>query len=151
MVSGNTLLQEEGTREVDRPRVLLVDDEYLLLLSWAREFRRAGIEARTARTGREAARILVDSDGDFDAVLCDLHMNDGSGIELCRFIKDELPGLEHRIVIVTGGPTAWREIEFVRNTTMPVMHKPIDFETLIRLVRDWAARRRSPAAPEMTP
>lgn len=125
-----------------RPRVLLVDDEYLLLLSWAREFRRVGIEARTARTGREAAKILVDSDGDFDAVLCDLHMTDGTGIELCRFIKDELPGLEHRVVIVTGGATAWREIEFVRNTTNPVMYKPIDFESLVQMVRDWAVRRQ---------
>ena len=125
-----------------QPKVLLVDDENLLLRSWVREFQRAGIETLTAHTGREAAEVLVGAKGDFDAVLCDLKMPDGSGMELYRFIQIEFPGLEHRIVIATGGATAWREMEFLRNTTSPVMHKPIDFETLIQLVRDWAARRR---------
>lgn len=129
-----------------QPKVLLVDDEYLLLCSWAREFQRMGVETLTARSGREAAEILVGANGDFDAVLCDLKMPDGSGMELYRFIQVEFPSLEHRIVIVTGGATAGKEVEFLRNTTNPVMHKPIDLETLIQLVRDWAARRRPHAA-----
>jgi len=136
----------EDTHDENLPRVLLVDDEDLLLHSWVREFRRVGVATQTARTGREAAEVLVRAQGDFDAVICDLHMPDGSGVELYRFIQIEFPGLEHRIVIVTGGVTARRDVEFLRNTTSPVMHKPFDFETLIQLVRDWAARRRPRAA-----
>jgi DNA-binding NtrC family response regulator len=115
-----------------RPKVLLVDDEDLMLHSWNREFRRARIGTLTAHTGREAAEVLVREQGDFDAVICDLHMPDGSGVDLFRFIQYEFPGLENRIVIVTGGSMD--------------MYKPFDFETLIQLVRDRAARRRPRAA-----
>ena len=125
-----------------RPKVLLVDDEDLMLHYWIREFLRAGIGTWTAQTGREAAKVLVREQGDFDAVICDLNMPDGSGVDLFRFIQHEFPGLENRVVIVTGGATGRSEMDFLRSTTNPVMHKPFDFEELTRLVRDWAARRR---------
>jgi DNA-binding response OmpR family regulator len=130
-----------------RPKVLLVDDEDPMLHYWIREFLRAGIGTWTAQTGRDAAEVLVREQGDFDAVICDLHMPDGSGVDLFRFIQHEFPGLENRIVIVNGSETERREMDFLRNTTNPVMHKPFDFDELARLVHDWATRRQPGAVP----
>jgi CheY-like chemotaxis protein len=79
------------------PRVLLVDDEDPLLhAAWTRQLQRSGLEVWTARSARDAVGVLAQLGGDFDAVASDLHMAEGGGMELHRFLEVEYPGLEHR-------------------------------------------------------
>ncbi|MBI5481163.1 MAG: response regulator [Deltaproteobacteria bacterium] len=122
-------------------RVLLVDDEEPLLRAWTRELHRLGVEAWTARSGRDAESVLARFPGHFDAVACDLHMPDGSGMEFYRFLVTEYPGVEHRVVFVTGGAISDTETEFLRTAGNPVLEKPCELGPLVKLAREWAGRR----------
>jgi CheY-like chemotaxis protein len=143
----NELSPHAGTlagSEAVRPRVLLVDDEDHLLRVWTRQLQGARIEIWTACSGREAVDALAREKGDFDAVVCDLHMYDG--IELYRFIEAEHSGLQHRVVFTTDDALSPRESDFLRMTGNPVLEKPCEVEALLELVGDWAARRQGRAS-----
>lgn len=123
------------------PRVLIIDDEELLLLAWTRELE-SGCEVLTACSARDAVGVLARFGGDFDAVACDLHMADGGGMELYRFLGAEYPGLEHRVVFITGGAVSDRETEFLRAAGNLVLEKPCGFGRFLALAREWGDRRR---------
>lgn len=135
------------TAEPGRPRVLLVDDEDMLLRAWGRQLEHAGLEVSMARSARDAVGALVRAGGEFDAIICDLHMPDGGGIDLYRFVEAQYPGLQHRVVFITGGVFSTTESELLRVTGQPVLEKPGGIEKLAAIVRDWAARRRAGLGP----
>lgn len=132
--------------EAIRPRILLVDDEDMLLDVWARQLERAGLEIWTGGSARDAAGALARANGDFDAVVCDLHMPGGGGIELYRFIETEYAGLQHRVVFITGGVFSSKETDFLHTTGNPVLDKLCGIEQVVDIVRDWATRRRARSA-----
>ena len=50
-----------------------------------------------------AARDLFERGERFDVILCDLMLEDLSGMELSRWLQDERPDLAERVVFMTGG------------------------------------------------
>lgn len=70
-------------------KVLVVDDES----AWREDVSDivgiAGHKPRIARSGRQAEELLIN--GEFDAVITDVRMSDGNGIELCQFIWSWFP------------------------------------------------------------
>ncbi|HUU01252.1 MAG TPA: response regulator [Myxococcota bacterium] len=125
------------------PRVLIIDDEEQLLRVWTRELELLGLEVWAARSARDAVGVLAQLDGDLDAVACDLHMADGDGMELHRFLQVEYPGLEHRVVFITGGAVSARENEFLVTAANPVLEKPCKLGRFVVLAREWGERRQS--------
>lgn len=116
-----------------RHRVLVVDDEeavgeglrMLLEQEYAVELAPGGRKALEMFSSREP----------FDAVLCDLMMPGMSGIELFHVVKATYPGLERRIVFMTGGaftPEAEAFLDAVANNRV---EKPFDFANVDRLLR----------------
>lgn len=65
-------------------RILLVDDDKLLLTTLAEFLRDKGCKADTAQCGAEALALLVDSN--YDLVLLDVKMPGESGFDLCSDI-----------------------------------------------------------------
>jgi CheY-like chemotaxis protein len=104
---------------------LLIDDEELLLQVWTRWLHRFGIEVWTARSARDAVSALDRFQGEFDAVACDLHMADGGGMELHRFLDAKYPGAEHRVVFIAGGAVSDRNREFLRVAGDPLQQKAV--------------------------
>ena len=78
-------------------RILIVDDEPLVLDAWARSL---ALEGFVVETARSAAEALGKCDEDFDLVLLDFLMPGGNGIELLTRIRKKLPAI--RSVIVSG-------------------------------------------------
>ncbi len=83
-----------------RGRVLVVDDERALLVALERMLGDAH-EIVTATGGREALEILRTQR--VDAILADVVMPDITGVELYEAIRSLRPGLERRMVFMTGG------------------------------------------------
>jgi PAS domain S-box-containing protein len=114
-----------------RARVLLVDDEPLAARVIAELL--APHEVTLAHSGREAIARL-DGDVSFDAIVCDLQMNEGSGVDVYDYLCAERPHLSRRVIFTTGGAFTQRAQEFLGRCPQPVLEKPFDPARLASLV-----------------
>ncbi len=83
------------------PKILIVDDELVVIKSAERVLRSEGYNVEGAQGGREA--IMKMGQDNFDLVFTDLKMPEVDGITLIRWIKKTKPGVG--IVIITGYPS----------------------------------------------
>jgi PAS domain S-box-containing protein len=111
-----------GPREIPRRRVLVIDDEPLVVSMLVRALgkRHDVVGEVTARAGLE--RLLEDPS--FDLVLCDLMMPELTGMDIHARVARERPGLEQRIVFITGGSFTPRAREFLDHVTNGRLMKP---------------------------
>lgn len=89
-----------------RPKILIVDDDGLVLSTLERLFRRE-VEVVTARNAHEGMEALA-TDPDIGCVLSDVEMP-GHGVRMwkaCRLLR---PDLEERFVFFSGGRSTERE------------------------------------------
>ncbi len=111
-------------------RVLLVDDEWALGLTLARAMGEH-YEVLIETSGEDALRRL-ERDTDFDAILCDLNMPDCSGVTLYEKMAEAWPGLEKRVVFMTGGIYDEHTSRFLSAIPNSCLEKPFDISTLER-------------------
>jgi signal transduction histidine kinase len=118
-------------------RILVVDDEPLVLSSLSRLLRGWG-DVRTTASGHQALEALRGG-ASFDVVLCDLIMPDMSGIDLYRAVSSERPHQASRFVFVTGGGSDPAAREFLEGWDGPFLFKPLSLDQLRRVVdeRRW--------------
>ena len=122
-----------------RGQVLVVDDELAVANMLSRLLSdEHDVEVRT--TGQEALELLL-GDRDFDVVMCDLLMPGMSGMALYEQLKAARPGLEQKLVFMTGGAFTQRAAEFLNNVNNPRVEKPFDVRKVRRLVRELARER----------
>ncbi|WP_437999394.1 response regulator [Sorangium sp. So ce185] len=115
-----------------RARILVVDDEPLILRALG-GLLGSSHEVVCVGSGAQAQRTLR-RDAGFDVVLCDLVMQEGSGIELHEWIEAELPALADRVLFMTGGGTSEVSRRFLAAYGGRVLPKPIEPAELIRRV-----------------
>ncbi len=120
-----------------RSRVLLVDDDPLVLTAVKRILR--GHDVSSIQDSREALSLLQ-ADGGFDLILCDLMMPNFSGIELYEVLKKTAPHLLSRIVFLTGGAFTPQSREFLDRLQSPYIEKPFDPDALLALVASCVGR-----------
>lgn len=78
---------ENKPKDTTKRRILIVDDDRLILATLSKGLQQAGYEVLQAASGEEALQIAVESPPDL-AVL-DVRMPNMSGIELARHLRDE--------------------------------------------------------------
>jgi len=83
-----------------KPKILIVDDEKIVLKAYARELERVGYEVFRAMTGSEAIEIAKRERPDI--VFTDLIMPKMNGVEICKTLKGICPDAE--IVLISGYP-----------------------------------------------
>ncbi len=82
-------------------RILIIDDEEIVLAAFERELEAAGYEVRTSLSGQEALKAAEKEV--FDIVYTDLVMPGMDGTEICRKIKKVSPATE--VILVSGYTT----------------------------------------------
>jgi len=112
-----------------RGRVLVVDDEPALLRSLCAMLGTVH-EVVATSSGREALALLKDDDR-FDVVLADLMMANLTGMDLYDAIRQAHPGMERRIVFMTGGAFTPRGREFLATVPNRCMEKPFERAQLL--------------------
>jgi two-component system, cell cycle sensor histidine kinase and response regulator CckA len=108
-------------------RVLLVDDEELLLRATESMLRTAGVEVEAALGGERALELLATRR--FDAALIDLMMPRMSGIELVRRVRAVAPEL--RLVLTSSFPLSPGQIARLGVGDVRFVPKPAPVATLI--------------------
>lgn len=126
-------------REIGPLRILVADDERAILEVMKILLRPH--EVVTARSGEEAVELLTGST--FDIAFCDLIMPGSSGIDVYESLSRSHPGLENRLVFMTGGAFTERAQRFLERVSNPVLRKPFSRDDLQTLLRARVARLRN--------
>lgn len=112
-------------------RVLIVEDEGVLRLTFRQFLRNEGYETETAED-YEAAMARLDGPP-YDVVVLDILLGDGNGIDLLRAMGAR--GLDARVVMITGEPDADSAAAAVRLGAFDYLAKPVTGPDLLRVVR----------------
>ena len=118
-----------------RARILLIDDEPLVLRTLSRVFDK---EHDVVPVGRAAVALEKLRAGErFDVIFCDLMMPEMSGIDFHQQLVNgsaEEKALADRIVFLSGGVFTPRAVAFLEQVRNQRMEKPFDFRKLRALV-----------------
>ena len=125
-------------RALARERVLLVDDDSLVRQAIARALR-PHHDVTSVDGGAAALETLMT--GSFDAIVCDVMMPEMSGRELFERIAEVHPGLERRLVFITGGTFTAELDAFLDSTKTRRLTKPFELAELLDAI---ASCRPSP-------
>ncbi len=114
----------------DRPCILLAEDDPLVLEATAGFLHDSGYSVITVESGSEACIRLELRD--FDAIVLDWHMHDGTGADVYRWILTHKPALASRVIFLSeadaddSGPVA---------PGRPMFRKGQDSHALIDMLR----------------
>ncbi|HZU81554.1 MAG TPA: PAS domain S-box protein [Polyangiaceae bacterium] len=122
-----------------RARILVVDDEPAIAHTLRELFREAH-DVAVATSGHDALELLR-SGATFDVIFCDLMMPGTSGIDVYERLRVERPGLEQRIVFVTGGAFTPRAAAFLASVDNRRLDKPFSLDVVDRIMRETVAGR----------
>ena len=119
-------------------RVLVVDDEPMIVSLLSTILREKGWDVTEARSGTEGIDQL--DRGRFDVILTDLIMPGDTGIDLLRAAKEIHPDVE--VILMTGYATAETAIEAMRNGAFHYIMKPLKTEEVVNLVEKAYSQRQ---------
>lgn len=112
-------------------RVLVVDDEPGVRLAVARILKEHQVVE--ACSGANAMELLQ-QDSEFDVVMCDMMMPNISGIDLHKWLNDEIPSLAARVMFMTGGVFAPTSQSYLKNLDNVVFEKPFNRKKMADIV-----------------
>lgn len=111
-------------------RILIVEDEAVLRKVLARLFVREGYEVATAGSRAEALDQL--GRGPFEALLLDVTLPDGDGLDLLAELGEHQP---RQTVVMTAFSTPENELRAHHLNVCHILRKPLDLLQLIGAVR----------------
>jgi DNA-binding NtrC family response regulator len=119
------------TQHEQTDRILLVDDEESLRLTFEMLLKRAGYESVTGVSSFDEAINVVEQE-DFDLIISDIVLQGASGIDLLRQIKEM--GKTCPVVMITGYPNIETAAEAVRLGAFDYVPKPVKKDELLKIV-----------------
>ena len=120
-------------------RVLIVDDEPVLRELLTDLLKSAGHTVESARDGRAALRLALETS--FDVILSDLKMPGLDGQGLYEAICKERPEMRTRFVFTTGEVVNPESQGFLQDTGCVYLSKPFKLEAILAVVAQTAARK----------
>ncbi len=125
-------------------RVLIIEDDTELLGILTRGLRDDGMEVETAASygdGRMSAVL-----GNFDVIVLDIMLPGGSGLDLCRYLRDQ--EIRTPILMLTARDGVPDRVAGLEQGADDYLTKPFDFRELLARIRA-LARRPPELAPEV--
>lgn len=123
-------------RPPQRHRVLLIDDEPLVLRSLKRLL--VGHEVDVARSGPEGLELLAGATH-YDVIFCDLMMPEMDGAAVFSEIESRFPERVRHVVFCSGGVFTKRTKELVERSCRPLVEKPLTLEAFESVFASFAA------------
>jgi len=119
-----------------KPKILLIDDEELVIKSISKILNREGYEVLVCRSGEEA--LVKIEDEEVRLIVCDVRMPTMSGTETIRKIREILKSKDRKPVpeiLITGyaEENATREAEDLK--VAEYIYKPFDLRDFLTSVK----------------
>ena len=118
-------------------KILVVDDEEIIIRSLAKLIEKSGFEVFVAKTGQDAL-VMVEEE-EFDLVISDMRMPGMSGVEVVKGIFEVLEGrgLERTpVIFITGYADPKCEQEAKELNPIAYIYKPFDISDLVEKVKE---------------
>jgi DNA-binding NtrC family response regulator len=128
-------------------RILLVDDEEIVIRSCQRILREGDYEIEVARDGLAALEKI--NEGDFDVLILDIMMPRMDGLEVLRRVKESRPEID--IIMITGLhdiETAVKAMKFGALDYLPKPFEPEELQLLVAKAFDRRAKLHGTPGPE---
>ncbi len=116
-------------------KILVVDDEEILIKTMNRLLEKQGYQVYTAKNGVDA-QVLIEEES-FDLIISDIRMPGQNGIETIKSIqeflrnkKDEIP-----VIFITGFADEKMENEAKKLKPIAYLTKPFDTKELIQIIQ----------------
>lgn len=124
---------------MNRPRVLVVDDEEVVLIFFDELLTPEGYEVVRAKTGEEALRLC--EDGSFELLVVDKNLPGISGLDLVGKAREKNPDLEW--IMITGYPSMESAIQSIDLGASAYITKPLDrLDEVLGNIRDAVEKRK---------
>lgn len=119
-----------------KKRILLIDDEDLVIRSLGKLLTKSGYEVSVVSTGMDA--VVMVEDNNFDLIISDIKMPWINGVETVKELNTAIESKQQPlppVIFITG--YADKECEEKAKELNPIayMHKPIDIQELLSAVQ----------------
>ena len=128
------LLEEAPVRFAPRDRVLLVEDEPAAAALLTAILEQEGLKTDNASNLREAREALTDA-GRFGAIVLDLRLPDGDGMDLVKQLRSRPDTRGIPVVVVSADAARGKDPAVRTLEVIDWMEKPVDPDRLTELVR----------------
>src|SRR5580704_12254460 len=122
----------------EQPHILVADDERSIRLMLETGLSLNGFRVTAVRTGREAREACAV--GHFDAILSDVYMPDGGGLELVDALRATSPNLP--IILMTAQGSLQVAVEAVARGASDFIGKPFEVAAVVALLRRYVEARK---------
>src|SRR5450830_1276490 len=119
-------------------RILVVDDEEIVLLSCKRSLNSEAYSVDTVLDGWEALRKIDDID--YDLIILDIMMPKCDGLEVLQHVKECHPGIE--VIMMTGLSQVQTAVKAMKLGAFDYLSKPFDPDELVHVVQRALERRQ---------
>ena len=107
-----------------KQKVLLIDDDQGVHAIISRMLQTQSISVDAEVSARQALDRLLQTR--YDAILCDMWMPGMNGREFYEEVEKQFPGLESRVVFLTGDLASESTWEFIEDRNLPYVLKPVN-------------------------
>jgi formate/nitrite transporter len=118
-------------------RMLIIDDEEVVLKSCRKIFTAEGFDVTTTTSPQEGLRLV--SDSSFEVILCDWKMPGFDGMDVLEELDRRSP--DSAAVMISGYPTVGRATEAMKRGAMDYVAKPFTPEEIVEAVKRAVKRK----------
>ncbi len=129
------------------PQILVVDDDPAIRVLFYKYLAEAGFIVSEASSLKEARETILNRR--FDALLLDLNLPDGNGLDWIPELRENYPGLP--IIVISGEGDIPKAVEAMRRGADNFLPKPVEMAGLqifLQKALEWGALRRQRTAKE---
>lgn len=116
----------------DAGRILLIEDEDVLSATLAELFRRRDYVCDVERNIADGMRRLADAGAGYDVVITDIHLPDGSNLELLNALPAGVEGPP--LVVITGFPSVETTLRALEARVFAYLVKPFELDGFLSMV-----------------
>jgi two-component system, OmpR family, response regulator RpaA len=140
MVEVNAM--EDGSRKMDMPKVLVVDDDPDMLAVCSLVLESEGYDISVARNGYEAYDRLTEQGADL--MLIDVMMPVLDGLTVCKMVKRDPRTKDVPVIVMSASSRLCDQAESA--SADAVIPKPFDINHLVSTVNHFAPQHDLPSA-----
>ena len=119
---------------IEKPRVLVADDEERILILLQANLEAFGFEVKTAVDGTQALHLLENET--FDAVITDMNMPGAGGMEVIQHVRREF-GPSLPVIVITAYGSVQNAVHAMQAGATDYLEKPFDMGDLRKCLSKW--------------